>query len=1454
MGRSRTTQRVNLKAVIGTTVVVLVLVIGGVFAAGVFRERVRTELIRQTETLIENEKPRMAMRHLERYLKKRPDDVEMLDRYTRLMTEAVLEQGDEGRLLGAISQNERLLRLDPEGNVEGSDRQQNRKWLAQLYIERSRGRAVIAEYRVAGSFYSNAETVVEDLIRRGADDAESYRLLGLAREGVAGTNRDIQPAMDAYQNALDRDPTDAVSAGQLALLYRDRLNDPTEAEAVMDDLVRNAPDSVDAWLVRYNYFVGSSQPEKASNALTRAAELIPDEDDNSRNFLLVMTTAASDALARNELAQARSFLDRLSESHQGLPQVALIRASIDQRQGRTDQAIDRLREAVLLTQDVDLIWQLANILIDSGDLNGAGIFVKRFGEVVSENRTANYEYLRGKWLQAAGQHDQAIVALNAAEPDLMASLKPDLLIARAESKQRLGQRAAALDDLNAAVELAPDNPQVRLARVQALIPEGIDRALAELRDAIAENPESLELRVPQLRYLLAQQAALPANRRSWTRFETALNDARAIEAMADTPALTLLEIQRLQVDGQLDEALDRLESAVAEHPEEVVFWTTWSDLLVRQNRFEEALAVLERASSPDAVGTRPALTITQAQILSQLGRGREAIALLSEAATTLPTNQRPEVLQTLGRMHVARGQFDEGRAAYLAWQELQPGSAIPLLAQLELAIDTGDIPSAEAALRELRGPQDQEKPGLPYRLGLAEFLLRIPGEDKLGRTQKALETLAPILGNGTEANPGLAPELPTALLLRGLAYRQLGELDTQANPPEGFFEQSLVDLRAAWDKGEGRALAPMIDLLVRLDRLDEIDRLPRLSSTAGFDPQIDRLTAEACLRSGRLDLAAEYVERAGQSPSANTPVFAAWRMAMYDRLGRTAQVEQMLRAQANERRDAPSWIALIRYLAGRGEPEATQEAIAAMKRFVVSDFPELLEAQAQEAIGNLDAADAAYTTALEARPDDSLALLLASRFDRSVGRSDQALERIEHLLSLEPDSRPAARFKALILADRSSDVDSWQAAWDALGPEPALTDPQAPQDRMARAIVLARHPEASRREEAVGRLEALIIDQPASDAMTAAARETLARLLLQMDKPERAAEVAAVTAISGTNPVAVALYTRALIGAGQLDEAGRQLDRLRNLSAEPRELTELDLLLVEARAEAGSVAEELERAYFEAVEAPNALDSAAATFQRLVQLGDSTLEPTERVGRDLAKRFPTLAWMPSQWFATRDLYPEALELAEPSIQSDDAVAALQAVRGVLTVVERSKADPELMGRASDLIEQATARHDLPAIKAVLAMLRHFQGRIEPTRFDDEIRIYRELLQSEPDNVVYLNNLAWALSEHAKEPGEALELIDRALAALDVRAPELLDTRAVILLRLDRLDEARSTLDEVVRERPNGALYHFHLARVLDQAGDPDAARASFARALELGLTVDDLDPFERDAFAALSDL
>ena len=1451
VGRPRSRRRLNVKALIGTAIVVLVLVGGGLLAAGVFQDRVRVEVLSQSQELIEEDNPGMAMRHLERFLSKHPDDVEVLDRYTRLLSEAALERGDFGRIDPAITSNERLLRVDPEGTT-AEDPQQNRRWLAELYILRteltisdlSRYGIREADQKIAlESRYQAAENVARELIGRGADDAEAYRLLAIAQEGVAGKDdRKLEKtAVESYEKALARDPADRIAAERLAQAYRDRLDRPERADRVLEDLVQASPDLAETWLVVYRHHIDSEAPEKASEALAKAVELAP---DNSA----VVVAAATDALDRGDVSEARALLDRLPDRTRALPEIELMRATIDFQERRTDDAIARLREGLKNVGGANerLVLYLANALIDSGNLAEARPLVERYKGLAGSESV--YWYLDGLYLQKAGEPSKAIGSFDKAEREIDEALKPRMLVARGRSKLILGLQRDAIQDFREAVAADPRSAQARLALVDALARDGgIDRALSELRQGIAAAPESPELRRALLQILLAVKAAEPAGRRSWLEFDTAVRDIQQeVPALADDPSLVALQARRQVIDGRLDEALARLETAVKAHPDASILWSTWVDTLIRAGRREEALSVLERASRPEAAGDSASYRVLRSQLLTQLGRGGEAIDLLVEGASTLPTDQRATILQALGRMQSARGKLSEARNSYLAWQRLQPGSAAPTLALLELAIDTGNTEEAEAALRALRGTSDE--PGLPYRLGYAEYLLRIPGGDRGARAEKALDLLAPILAEGSQT-----ANLPAALLLRGLAYREQARLEAEEKKAEGLLDNALDDLRKARDLGERKATAPMIDVLVQLDDFAAIDDLPRLTS-GGLDYEIDKLATEACVRQGKLDRAADYLERTTQA-APNTPQFSAWRVTVLDRLGQTPQVEQALLAQAQSRQDAASWITLVRYQAARGRQEQAEQAIAEMKRTVKVDPPELLEAQAREAIGDRQAAELAYEAALRKRPESLDVLLSAARFDQVAGRIDQALEHTEVALSADPSSRPAARMKALLLADRAGDPASWQIAWEALGPEPPEGDSQAPQDRLARAILLARHPEASRREEAVGRLEALLGDQPSGDVLAAAARETLAKLLLQQDRPDRAAEVASVTALSAVNPAAIALYAQALIASDQVDEASRQLDRLENLAPNSPALTELELRLVEARAEAGSRAEELEKAYLEAVEQADGdpVARAVATFRRLVQLGDPAVEVAERVGRDLAERFPEQAWLPSQWLASRDVYPDALDLAEAAIAADDPAASFQGSRAVLTVVERSNTAPEFMGRAETLIEQAAATGP-PANQAILGMFRHFQGRVDPARFQDEIRIYRGLLESEPDNVIYLNNLAWALGECSDQPQEALELIDRAFLSLGTRLPELLDTRGVILDRLGRHDEAVTTIEEALLAQPNKAIYHFHLARALDAVGRAEDARAYLSRALELGLTADDVEPTEREDFERLKAL
>jgi Tfp pilus assembly protein PilF len=179
-----------------------------------------------------------------------------------------------------------------------------------------------------------------------------------------------------------------------------------------------------------------------------------------------------------------------------------------------------------------------------------------------------------------------------------------------------------------------------------------------------------------------------------------------------------------------------------------------------------------------------------------------------------------------------------------------------------------------------------------------------------------------------------------------------------------------------------------------------------------------------------------------------------------------------------------------------------------------------------------------------------------------------------------------------------------------------------------------------------------------------------------------------------------------------------------------------------------------------------------------------------------------------------------------------------ASRGDTSVLE--KADTVL----ASAIAQAPDAHDLLVMKAVL---NHFLGH-----FDEEVRLYRKVLERKPEDPVILNNLAWALSEGIRQPSEALQMIDHVIRNVG-RNPNSIDTRGVILIRLGRFDEAIEELKWVVQAEPTG-VHYYHLAHAYQKAGRDAEFRAAREQMRRAGLTVADLDPDERPEFEALMKL
>jgi cellulose synthase operon protein C len=170
-------------------------------------------------------------------------------------------------------------------------------------------------------------------------------------------------------------------------------------------------------------------------------------------------------------------------------------------------------------------------------------------------------------------------------------------------------------------------------------------------------------------------------------------------------------------------------------------------------------------------------------------------------------------------------------------------------------------------------------------------------------------------------------------------------------------------------------------------------------------------------------------------------------------------------------------------------------------------------------------------------------------------------------------------------------------------------------------------------------------------------------------------------------------------------------------------------------------------------------------------------------------------------------------------------------------------DPSATSRVAARIEAALAKSpDDTSLLAGVAVVRNFQGR-----FDDSEALYRRILTKDPGNKTALNNLAWLLALKNGHAGEAVVLVDRAIQASGTD-PNLLDTRAVAFLALNKTQPAIDDLEQVIKHSPSPTAY-FHLAQAQLQAGRKKEALEAWRNAnKDTRLKPEMLHPLERAAF------
>ncbi len=229
-----------------------------------------------------------------------------------------------------------------------------------------------------------------------------------------------------------------------------------------------------------------------------------------------------------------------------------------------------------------------------------------------------------------------------------------------------------------------------------------------------------------------------------------------------------------------------------------------------------------------------------------------------------------------------------------------------------------------------------------------------------------------------------------------------------------------------------------------------------------------------------------------------------------------------------------------------------------------------------------------------------------------------------------------------------------------------------------------------------------------------------------------------------------------------------------------------------------------------------------------------------------------------------------------ALQGDRRVGFPDPLAGAVTSIGKSTAlevVADLAKEVSDFSEESFLGFVLSQFSQVpgseeqlIEMLRHLEGSPDSTRMqrarvaygiggllvrkdrdEEAIPYFEQAVAGSPDLRDAHVKLGNALAR-GQRFAEAVEQYDRALELLGAD-PEVLAKRATALVNLDRLPEARVTVEASLELEPTRGPSWILLAEIEELEGDPEAAEASFAKALETAQ-----DPLQTQQFhVALGD-
>jgi tetratricopeptide (TPR) repeat protein len=1274
-------------------------------------------------------------------------------------------------------------------------------------------------------------------------DPELLELLGQCQT-ARGEDVEAEKSLEA---AIEYGPGRITTYELLSRLLRFRLKREKDADAWMDKMVEQNPNSAQAYLTRGQYLWRTGRPEEAELDAAKALELSPDDRD-------ALMLSAECELDKEQYEKARRHAQRVVELFpKGVPAYELL-SRIEMRAKNPEEArawIDKGLEAT--DRHVQLLWNKANYVLDSGDVDKAEKTVDeldsgKYPSARVKHLRARIAYYRRKWDESRRGFEEIRDEMRR-WPGL---LRQGYLLT-AECHRRLDRPELQQECLERAREINPGWSPARVAAAQAMVNRG------ELIPAIREYQQIMKLEdapasgwLQLTRLLMLKNAYSRESERDWGEVEAVL--ATAGKAMPGSPQVLLLRAELFVAQDRRLQAEKLLQRARDEFPDDWRFINMLFKLALMDEDWQQAERLLSEAEQ--AVGDGLALRLARANLLLQRDKDKavESLGKLAGGTDAFSDNERLALWRTIAIMLFRAGAQDKAMQLARRVADEQPENLHIRQMLMEWAVQVEDDAVLKKVLEEIGKIENN---GPLWHFGQA-VRLAIKGDKT---NDKSYDEAIRHLAQARVLRPSWA-RVPAML---GKIYDHKEETDL-----------AIENYTQAIDQGSRDVVAMnrLAQLLFEKGRDEEAHRILGLLGDRALSPRLKLEQAGLALREGKFDEGLEYVRQVAEKSKDYRDHLRLGRitgaLALRARKQRkTDEAEQLLREAEQALRHAAEldpeavdpWISLVRLLYTTERAAEAEDVLAEAKKKVAPEKQSLLLAHCYEAMGRLTAAEKQLRTALEEESTDGTVTkslitkslvqfyLRTRQWEKAVNLLRNAIKGKQHVT--DEDVIWARRRLATTVFARG-DFQSRQEALALINQNLAVENPSI-YDRRIKTRLLVAFATRQQREEAISMLNDMLEGpQPLADD-----RFVLAKLLWADEQWSKATALMRdhLLSVEDVRPEWLEFHVKALIQQGEYGGAESYLRQLEQLVPDQFAIANLRAQMLAGRGRVDQAIRGLkaflDNPQAEPVSKSRRLRLVGKALERLgmkrrgrhpEQTAAKFNNEAEAVYRQYVKERPEHAMLLVGFLGRQGKLDEALDLAEREWRKGQPIPIASTSVSLLL---NTKATPKHAERVEKLLDDALDKYgNAVSLRLALAELRAVQKRYEEAE-----AIYRKIIVEEPENIVALNNLAVFLALRGLKLDNSLDLVNR---SIEIAGPigTLLDSRASVHMARGEPDKALEDLKAAIDDEPTASRY-FHRAMAYHKKKDQQAAVAALRKAHELGLKVDQLQPLERPVYRTL---